>query len=89
MIKRLALASILGLSLAFMVGTSFARAQGLPQVPSAASKTAQGGMTAGASVEREGGSALEPYLVTWLIPLFGVIIFGTCIVADKKTRASV
>ncbi len=89
MVRRLAYAGALAMAMTFMLGPAFAYAQGLPQAPGADTKAAQGGMTAGASVEREGGSALEPYLVTWLIPLFGVIIFATCIVVDKKMRASV
>lgn len=69
-------------------GTAYALAQGLPQAPNASEKANQGGTTAGASLQREGGSALEPYLITWLLPAFGIIMFASCVVVDKRIRQS-
>jgi hypothetical protein len=86
MLKRLVRIVTLALVLPLAVGTLYASAQGLPQTSNATAKAGQGGMTAGASLEREGGSALEPYLITWLLPAFGLITFGVCIWADKRMR---
>ncbi len=88
-LTRIAQLALLSLIILITVVSSHANAQNLPQTPNASAKAGQGGLTAGASLEREGGSALEPYLVTWLIPVFGAIILITCIVVDAKIRRSV
>ena len=86
--RRFALAAFLALATPAF-GAAVAGAQNLPQMPNAPEKAGQGGYTAGASLQREGGSALEPYLVTWLIPAFGLIIFITCVAVDKRLRKTV
>jgi len=65
-----------------------ALAVGLPQVPGATQKAQAGGMSAGASLEGPSGSALEPYLITWLLPAFGIIAFVFCLAVDRRLRAS-
>lgn len=65
-----------------------ALADGLPQVPGATEKAQAGGMTAGASIEGPSGSALEPYLITWLLPAFGIIAAVVCAAADRRLRVS-
>ena len=87
-LMRLARLSIFTIVLTLSAGTAYALAQGLPQTPNASDKAGQGGMTAGASLQREGGSALEPYLITWLLPVFGLAAFGASVVVDKRMRKS-
>jgi len=81
---------IIALSILVMSGLAGASAlaDGLPQVPGATQKAQAGGMTAGASLEGPSGSALEPYLITWLLPAFGIIAFGFCLAVDRRLRAS-
>ncbi len=88
-IIRNAFMTMLLTAMVFAAGVSLANAQNLPQAPNAPEKASQGGLTAGASLEREGGSALEPYLVTWLIPAFGLITFVACVFVDRRMRASI
>jgi len=68
---------IIAISILVMSGLTETRALavGLPQVPGATQKPQAGGMSAGASLEGPSGSALEPYLITWLLPAFGLIAF--------------
>lgn len=73
-------------ALMLAAATAYVFAQGLPEAPNASAKASEGGTTAGASLEREGGSALEPYLITWLLPVFGIIAFASCVVVDKRIR---
>ena len=86
--SRLARLGILIFIFTLSAGTTYVLAQGLPQAPTASEKAGQGGTTAGASLQREGGSALEPYLITWLLPVFGIVMFASCVVVDKRMRQS-
>jgi len=82
---------IIALTILVMSGLTETRALavGLPQVPGATQKAQAGGMSAGASLEGPSGSALEPYLVTWLLPAFGIIAAVFCVAADRRLRVSV
>lgn len=88
MIARLV--KIIAPSILVMSGLTETRALavGLPQVPGATQKAQAGGMSAGASLEGPSGSALEPYLITWLLPAFGLIAFVFCLTVDRRLRAS-
>jgi hypothetical protein len=87
-LMRLARLTTLTIVFTLTVGTAYVLAQGLPQTPNASDKAAQGGLTAGASLQREGGSALEPYLITWLLPVFGIVMFASSVIVDKRLRNS-
>jgi len=82
---------IIALTILVMSGLTETRALavGLPQVPGATQKAQAGGMSAGASLEGPSGSALEPYLITWLLPVFGIIAAVFCVAADRRLRVSV
>jgi hypothetical protein len=88
-LRRIAQLAVLSIVITLATPLLRANAQNLPQAPNAAAKAAEGGLTAGASLQREGGSALEPYLVTWLIPVFGAIILIACVIADRRLRRSI
>lgn len=66
---------------------TMAFAAGLPQVPGAQEKAQQGGVTdAAASLTGSTGSALEPYLITFLLPVFGIIMIVMCVYVDRLMR---
>lgn len=59
----------------------------LPTAPGA-SKTVDGGLSqAPASLPGPGESPLEPYLVTWLLPVAGIIVAVVFVAVDKRMRA--
>ena len=68
---------------------TLARAQAaLPTAP-AADRTANGGTTsAAASLPGDGGSPLEPYLVTWLLPISGLLAAGAGVAVDRRMRVA-
>jgi len=64
---------------------AFAQAA-LPTAP-AADRAAQGGLTgAAASLPGDNGSPLEPYLVTWLLPVSGILTALVLVSVDKNMR---
>jgi len=65
-----------------------AQTQALPTAP-AADRASQGGLSeAPASLPKvHGASPLEPYLVTWLLPVSGLLIAAICVVMDRNLRA--
>ncbi len=65
-----------------------AQTQALPTAP-AADRASQGGLSeAPASLPKvHGASPLEPYLVTWLLPVSGILIAALCVVMDRNLRA--
>jgi len=87
---RVLIASVFGtIAITSMTLASFAATTVLPHVPGAAEKVTKGGTTgAAASVEGSTGSALEPYLITFLLPVFGIIVFAVCLYVDKVLRRS-
>ncbi|GAC1548552.1 MAG: hypothetical protein NVS3B16_21580 [Vulcanimicrobiaceae bacterium] len=63
-------------------------AAALPTAPGA-QKAAEGGLSqAPASLPGNGASPLEPYLVTWLLPVAGVIVAIVFVTVDKRLRAT-
>lgn len=87
---RVLIATVLGtIAITSMSLATFAATTVLPQVPGAAEKGSRGGTTsAAASLEGSTGSALEPYLITFLLPVFGIIVFAVCLYVDKLLRRS-
>jgi hypothetical protein len=65
----------------FALSLSAAATAGLPPVPGANKDAPK------ASAPGEGGGALEPYLVTWLLPVTGIIMAASGIVVDRRMRA--
>jgi hypothetical protein len=62
---------------------------GLPTAP-AADRAGQGGYTsAPASLPGYGASPLEPYLITWLLPISGLLCAIIGIGVDRRMRGSV
>ena len=57
----------------------------LPTAPGAQRAT-DGGTTAGASLPGT-ASPLEPYLVTWLLPVGGLLSVAFMVFVDKRMRA--
>jgi hypothetical protein len=78
----------------FLVGaaalpiSSIAQTHALPTAP-AADRASQGGLSeAPASLPKvHGASPLEPYLVTWLLPVSGILIAALCVGMDRRLRA--
>jgi hypothetical protein len=71
---------------AFCAQAALAQAA-LPTAP-AADRASQGGLTAAAaSLPGENGSPLEPYLVTWLLPVSGILTALVLVSVDKNVRA--
>ncbi|MBD5604766.1 MAG: hypothetical protein IAI48_06700 [Candidatus Eremiobacteraeota bacterium] len=70
-------------------GPALAQTQALPTAPGA-DRASQGGLPeAPASLPKvAGASPLEPYLITWLLPVSGIIIFGFCVFFDRRLRTS-
>lgn len=60
----------------------------LPTAPGAEKAVIGGPTQAAASLPGNGGSALEPYLVTWLLPIAGIACAAIGIGVDKRLRAS-
>ncbi len=75
-VLRTALASAL-----LVVGLSAAASAGLPPVPGANKSAPK------ASAPGEGGGALEPYLVTLLLPVGGIVMAVAGYTVDRRTRA--
>jgi hypothetical protein len=65
----------------FALSLSAAAAAGLPPLPGANKDAPK------ASAPGEGGGALEPYLVTWLLPVTGIIMAASGLVVDRRMRA--
>ncbi len=61
-------------------------AAGLPTAPGAQKAVEGGASQAPASLPGAGGSALEPYLVTWLLPVAGIIVAIVFVTVDKRIR---
>ena len=59
----------------------------LPTAPGA-ERTGEGGLTAGASLPGgpNGASPLEPWLVTWLLPVSGIIAVFFATYVDRQIR---
>jgi hypothetical protein len=68
--------------------SAIAQTQALPTAPGA-NRATQGGLSeAPASLPKvHGASPLEPYLVTWLLPVSGILIAAICLVMDRRLRA--
>lgn len=60
---------------------------GLPTAP-AADRATEGGVTSGASLKGNSPfpSPLEPYLVTWLLPVSGLLSVLVAVAADRRVR---
>ncbi len=59
---------------------------GLPTAPGA-HKAVDGGLSqAPASLPGPGESPLEPYLVTWLLPVAGIVVAIAFVMVDKRLR---
>ncbi len=67
--------------------SAIAQTQALPTAP-AADRASQGGLSeAPASLPKvHGASPLEPYLVTWLLPVSGILIAALCLTMDRRLR---
>ena len=76
MLIRAALATLVVLGAA---GTAYA--EGLPPLP-------HSGPAAKASARGDSGGALEPYLITLLLPFGGVVMAVAGISLDKRLRAA-
>lgn len=87
---------IASLVAAFVLAVAFATAPVFAQTAPAALPTAPGAEKAGegglsqapASLPGPGESPLEPYLVTWLLPVAGIIVAIVFVAVDKRIRAS-
>lgn len=98
--KRLTLAPFFVLALVFFASMpTFVAAQTPTDAPSSApgalpvvpngEKAAEMPASAPASLPAvHGSSPLEPYLVTWLLPVGGIFSVVVALYADKKMRAS-
>ena len=84
-----AFCAVLTLAAITPVTSAFAQTQALPTAPGA-DRASQGGLPeAPASLPKvAGASPLEPYLITWLLPVSGIIIFGFCVFFDRRLRTS-
>ncbi len=58
----------------------------LPTAPGAEKATEGGASQAPASLPGYGASPLEPYLVTWLLPVAGIIVAIVFVTVDKRMR---
>ncbi len=65
----------------FALSLSAAATAGLPPLPGADKDAPK------ASAPGEGGGALEPYLVTWLLPVTGIIMAASGYIVDRRMRA--
>ncbi|GAC1313519.1 MAG: hypothetical protein NVSMB21_24780 [Vulcanimicrobiaceae bacterium] len=63
-----------------------APAVALPTAPGAHKAVEGGPSQAPASLPGPGESPLEPYLVTWLLPISGLIVAGVFVLVDKRVR---
>ena len=64
----------------FALALTVAAVAGLPPVPGADKDSPK------ASSRGEGGGALEPYLITWLLPASGIIVAIVGVVVDRRMR---
>jgi hypothetical protein len=65
-----------------------AQTAALPTAPGADRATQGGAAEAPASLPKvRGASPLEPYLITWLLPVSGIIIAALCLGMDRRLRA--
>ncbi|GAC1491509.1 MAG: hypothetical protein NVS3B17_04420 [Vulcanimicrobiaceae bacterium] len=60
----------------------------LPTAPGAQKAVEGGPSQAPASLPGSGGSALEPYLVTWLLPVAGLACAFIGVGVDRRLRAT-
>jgi hypothetical protein len=67
---------------------AMAQTRALPTAP-AADRASQGGLSeAPASLPKvRGASPLEPYLITWLLPVSGILVAAICLGTDRRLRA--
>lgn len=73
-----------------LAGPALAQTVALPTAPGADRATQGGASMAPASLPKvAGASPLEPYLITWLLPVFGLLIFGISVGVDRTLRARV
>ena len=88
--SRLAnVARLIALGSVLVAGPVAAQTKLLPTAPAADRATQGGASIAPASLPKvHGASPLEPYLVTWLLPVSGLLIFAFCVVFDRRLRAS-
>ena len=85
-----AFAVVVALSNALIVlKPALAQTRALPTAPGADRSSGGGLSAAPASLPKvAGASPLEPYLITWLLPISGIIIFGVCVWFDRRLRTS-
>jgi hypothetical protein len=78
---------ILALGLTLFVSTPVFAQAALPTAP-AASRAVQGGLTSSAASlpGPNGASPLEPYLVTWLLPISGIGAALFALYVDRRMR---
>lgn len=81
------LSALLFVGAASVPMSAIAQTQALPTAP-AADRASQGGLSeAPASLPKvHGASPLEPYLVTWLLPVSGILIAALCLTMDRRLR---
>lgn len=60
----------------------------LPTAPGAQKAVEGGPSQAPASLPGPGESPLEPYLVTWLLPVAGILVAIVFVTVDKRMRTS-
>lgn len=60
----------------------------LPTAPGAQKAVEGGPSQAPASLPGPGESPLEPYLVTWLLPVAGIFVGIVFVIVDKRMRVS-
>jgi hypothetical protein len=83
------LAALLVVGAAGLPTSGIAQTQALPTAPGA-NRASQGGLSeAPASLPKvHGASPLEPYLVTWLLPVSGILIAALCLAMDRRLRTN-
>ncbi len=74
---------------AVAANVAYARAQAaLPTAPGASKVVEGGAPQAPASVPGAGASPLEPYLITWLLPVAGIVCAVVGVGIDRRMRAT-